>query len=62
MAAMAAMLDNGMILAILNLYVTLMPPIKFQLNRTFGSEGDVILRISRWLPSWIPEQNNFSNS
>ena len=31
---------NGMILAILNLCVTVMPPIKFQLNRTYGL-GDV---------------------
>ena len=27
---------NGTIFAILNLYVTVMPPIKFQLNRTKG--------------------------
>ena len=27
---------NGMILAILNLYVAPMPPIKFQLNLTYG--------------------------
>ena len=33
---------NRMILAILNLHVTLMSPIKFQLNLTFGSGGDVI--------------------
>ena len=32
---------NGTILAILNLCVTVMPPIKFQLNRTWGL-GDVI--------------------
>ena len=47
--------QNGMILAILNLYVTVMPPIKFQLNRTY-SLGDVVWRISRWppwRPSWI---------
>ena len=30
---------NGTILAILNLYVTVMPPIKFQLNQTYGWEG-----------------------
>ena len=41
MAAMA-ILDNGTILAILNLYVTPMPPIKFQLNLTFGLGGDVV--------------------
>ena len=33
---------SGMILAILNLYVTLMPPIKFQLNPTYGLGGDVV--------------------
>ena len=32
---------NGMI-AILNLCVTVMPPIKFQLNRTYGLGGDVV--------------------
>ena len=30
---------NGTILAILNLCVTVMPPIKFQLNRTWGLGG-----------------------
>ena len=40
---MAAMgYRNGTILAILNLCITVMPPIKFQLNRTYGSEGDVV--------------------
>ena len=33
---------NGTILAILNLYVTVMPPINFQLNPTYGLGGDVI--------------------
>ena len=33
---------NGMILAILNLYVTVMPPIKFWLNMTYGLGGDVV--------------------
>ena len=33
---------NGMILAILNLYVTMMPPIKFQLNPTYSFGGDVV--------------------
>ena len=32
---------NGTILAIMNLHVATMPPIKFQLNPTHGSEGDV---------------------
>ena len=31
--------QNGMILAILNLCLTVMPPIKFQLNQIYG--GDV---------------------
>ena len=35
-------MDNRTILTILNLYVTRMPPIKFQLNLTYGFEGDVI--------------------
>ena len=54
---------NGMILAILNLYVAQMLPVKFRLNQTYGLGGDVIRRISRWLPwppSWISE--DFSNS
>ena len=33
---------NGTILAILNLCVTVMPPIKFQLNRTYGLGGDIV--------------------
>ena len=33
--------QNGMILAILNLCVALMPPIKFWLNLTYGL-GDVV--------------------
>ena len=33
---------NGMILAILNLCVTVMLPIKFWLNPTYGSGVDVI--------------------
>ena len=55
---------NGMILAILNLCVTVMLPIKFQLNPTFGLGGDVVWRISRWppwQPSWISERNNLIN-
>ena len=44
MAAVVAILDirmNGF-LAILNLYVAVMLPIKFQLNPTYGLGGDVI--------------------
>ena len=40
MAAMAAILDIGMILAILNLHVATMPPTKFHRNPTYHS-GDV---------------------
>ena len=53
--------QNVTILSILNLYVAPMPPIKFWLNLTYGL-GDVVWRISRWLPSWISERNHFSNS
>ena len=56
---------NRTILAILNLLVTVMPPIKFQLNQTYGLGGYVVGRISRWplwQPSSISEQNDFSNS
>ena len=42
--------QNGTIFAILNLCVTVMPPIKFWLNLTYGLEGDFVWRISRWLP------------
>ena len=34
--------QNGMILAILNLYVAPMPPIKFRLNLTCGLGEDVV--------------------
>ena len=47
---------NRTTLAILNLCVTVMPPIKFLLNPTNGMGGDVVWRISRWppwRPSWI---------
>ena len=32
---------NGTILAILNLHIATMPSIRFQLNPTYGSGGDV---------------------
>ena len=44
---------NITILAILNLYVTPMPFIKFRLNPTHGWGEDVVSRISRW-PPWQP--------
>ena len=50
------------ILAILNLYVAPMPPLKFWLNRTYGLGGDIVWRISRWRPSWISERKDFSDS
>ena len=52
-------------LAVLNLHVLTMPPIKFQLKLTYDLAGDVVSRISRWplwQPSRIPEPNEFSNS
>ena len=57
--------QQGMIIAILNLCITVMLPIKFWLNLTYGLGGDVVRKISRWLsrrPSWISEGNDFSNS
>ena len=42
---------SGMILVILNLCVTVMPPIKFWINPTYGLGGNVVWRISRW-PPW----------
>ena len=39
---------NGTILAILNLYVTPMLPIKFRLNPTYGLGRDVVWRIPRY--------------
>ena len=60
MAAMAAVLDNRTILAILSLYNSPKPPIKFQLNRTYLFGIRCVLK--NWRPSWISERNNFSNS
>ena len=34
--------QNGTILAILNLCVSVMPPVKFWLNPTYGLGGDVV--------------------
>ena len=52
---------NEMILAILNLYVALMPPIKFGLNTHFGMGDNVVLKILK-RPSWMLEWNKFSSS
>ena len=53
---------NKMILAILNLHVSPMPPTKFWLNPTYHSGVNVVWRFWRWWPSWIVVENNFSNS
>ena len=34
--------QNRMFLKLLNLYVTVMPPIKFQLNPTYDLGGDIL--------------------
>ena len=65
MATSGAILVIGTTLAILNLYVTPIPPIKFGLNQHYGLGGDVVWRISRWplwQPSWMSEWNEFSSS
>ena len=54
--------QNGTILAILKLYSSPMPPIKFRLNLTYGLGGDVVRKISRWPPWRISEGNDFRNS
>ena len=43
---------NKMILAILNLHVTQMPPTKFWLNLTYHLGADVVWRFPRWLPEY----------
>ena len=57
--------QNGTILAILNLHVSPMPPIKFQHNLIYRSRADVVRLFPRcppWRPSWISERKDFSNS
>ena len=57
--------QNGISLAILNLYNAPMPPVKFWLNLTYGLGGDVVWRISRWpLGGYLSYRNGmiFSNS
>ena len=46
--------------AIFNLQVTLMLPTKFRVNWPFSSEEVKKNRFSRWPPSWISNQNDFS--
>ena len=56
---------NGMNIPVLSLHASPMPPTKFQLNPTYRSIADVISGFSSWppwRPSWILEQNKFSNS
>ena len=56
---------NGTNLAVLNLHVSQMPPIKLQHYQIYRSRADVVSRFSSWSPwqpSWILEQNEFSNS
>ena len=50
-----------MIFAISDLQVTLILPTKFQVNWSFGSGGKAQNRFSRWWPSWIYNQNDYSN-
>ena len=53
----------GTILAIFDLRVTPMLPIKFQVNWPFGSGEEAKNRFSRWLPwrpSWISDWHDFS--
>ena len=53
------------ILAILNLNVTQMPPIKFGLHPHYSLGGDIFWRISRgpaWRSSWKSEWKEFSSS
>ena len=44
MAAMAAIFDIRMILAVLNLHVAPMPPTNVELKLTYGLAGDVVLK------------------
>ena len=54
---------NGTILAIMNLCITVMPPIKFQLNRTgFGRRCRLKNFKMVMAAIWIWERNDFSNS
>ena len=50
----------GIIFANFDLQVTPMLPTIFQINWSFSSEEEAKNRFSRWQPSWISDQNNFS--
>ena len=56
---MVAMIANGMILATFALQDTQVPA-KFQVNWPFGWREEAKNRFSRWQPSWISDQNNFT--
>ena len=45
-------ISDGIILAIFDLQVTLMLPIKFQVNWPFGSREEAKNRFFRWPPWW----------
>ena len=57
---MAAIFPIGTILAFFDLQVILMLPSKFGVNWPFGSGEEAKNRFSRWRPSWISDQHDFS--
>ena len=50
----------GTVLALFDLQVTPMFQTKFQVNQPFSSGEEAKYRFSRWRPSWISDQNDFS--
>ena len=50
----------GTILAIFDLQVTPMSPTKFGVNWPYGAGEEAKYRFSRWRPSGISDQNDFS--
>ena len=48
-----------MILAIFDVQVTTLPPIKFQANWPFGLVEEANNKFSRWRPLWISDRNEF---
>ena len=53
---------NGMILTVLNNHISPMPLTKFQFNPTYSLKADVVSSWPPWLPSWIFEWHDISNS
>ena len=53
---------NRTILAILNLYVALMPPIKFRLNPTYGLGGNYYMDTPSYLELWSSKRLLFSQT